>query len=173
MAKKIWLGVTAILLVLTVVGWRSSSSARKELTQAQQQQSALKKIDKATPTSHEQYLDEMKATVEKGRGQLRDLMTIYLNNDPSQYDVLASGRMSRTAKEYMQKTVGASVDFSQRQHFDVQTVAVNDLVGSNPQYLVTAKSDSQQVVYIVNYNPNVGEVNSLVRLVVKEGMNEK
>ncbi|CAK1249756.1 hypothetical protein [Fructobacillus fructosus] len=168
MVKKILISVTAVLAIMSLLAFSQGGSLKKQVHNLQMKKQKLKeKKTIVLSSSGDQVLQDQYDMTTKGADKLKTLMAIVLNQDPTKYDLMAPGQVSASAKAYMQRTTGASVDFGNRQNFTVKQVAPADYYTTKPQYLVIGQSGSQNVAYLVDYDPYINEIMAIKKTMIQ------
>lgn len=140
--------------------------ARADLKQAKASQVKAKTIV-SSPKSQQ-------ATVSDSTNQVANFVKTFSNQPTSSYSDTLKGVASQKVINELTQTFAPSVTFSDKAHYDVPLVGLKDAWGSDLEYLVIAKSDTQSVAYTITYDTDEKQVTDMSRLTLKGAFdNEK
>lgn len=98
----------------------------------------------------------------------------FSNQPTSSYPGILKGLASQKVINELSQTFAPSVNFSDKDHYDVPIVAIKNAWGSDLEYLVIAKSDAQSVAYTITYDTDEKQITDISRLSLKGAFdNEK
>jgi hypothetical protein len=98
----------------------------------------------------------------------------FSNQPTSSYPETLKGMATEKIINEVTQTFAPSVTFSDKAHYDVPIVAIKNAWGSDLEYLVIAKSDTQSVAYTITYDTDEKQVTDMSRLTLKGAFdNEK
>lgn len=140
--------------------------ARTDLKQAKANQVKTQTIV-SSPKSQQ-------ATVTDSTNQVTNFVKTFSNQPTSTYPDSLKGLASQKVINELTQTFAPSVTFSDKANYDVPLVGLKNDWGSNLEYLVVAKSDTQSVAYTIIYDTDEKQVTDMSRLTLKGAFdNEK
>lgn len=114
------------------------------------------------------------STLSDSTNQVTNFVKTFSNQPTSSYPDSLKGLASQKVINELTQTFAPSVTFSDKAHYDVPLVGLQNAWGSDLDYLVIAKSDAQSVAYTMTYDTDEKQVTDMSRLTLKGAFdNEK
>ncbi|MGC2922153.1 hypothetical protein ACPUD2_08710 [Leuconostoc mesenteroides subsp. dextranicum] len=162
-----------VLAGILIVQFNQIPNLDKQLVQAK----ADLKRAKANQVKSQTIVSSPKSqqeTVSDSTSRVTKFVQTFSNQPTSSYPDSLKGLASQKVINELTQTFAASVTFSDKAHYDVPLVGLQNAWGSDLEYLVIAKSDTQSVAYTITYDTDEKQVTDMSRLTLKGAFdNEK
>lgn len=162
-----------VLVGILLVQFNQIPNLDKQLEQARAdlKQAKANQVKSQTAVSSPKSQQE---TVSDSTNQVTNFVKIFSNQPTSTYPNSLKGLASQKVINELTQTFAPSVTFSDKANYDVPLVGLKNTWGSNLEYLVIAKSDTQSVAYTITYDSDEKQVTDMSRLTLKGAFdNEK
>ena len=162
-----------VLAGIILVQFNQIPNLDKQLVQAKAdlKQAKANQVKSQTIVSSPKSQQE---TVSDSTNQVTNFVKTFSNQPTSTYPDALKGLASQKVINELTQTFAPSVTFSDKAHYDVPLVGLQNAWGSDLDYLVVAKSDAQSVAYTMTYDTDEKQVTDMSRLTLKGAFdNEK
>lgn len=162
-----------VLLGILLVQFNQIPNFDKQLVQAKADLRQVKLSQKKSKTIVSSPQSQQ-STVSDSTNQVTNFVKTFSNQPTSTYPDALKGLASQKVINELTQTFAPSVTFSDKAHYDVPLVGLKNAWGSDLEYLVIAKSDTQSVAYAITYDTEEKQVTDMSRLTLKGAFdNEK
>ncbi|MDI6545583.1 hypothetical protein QMA57_08880 [Leuconostoc suionicum] len=133
--------------------------AKATLKQAKTSQEQSQTIASSPQSQQDHVSDSTK--------RVTSFVQTFSNQPTSSYYNTLKGIATEKVINELSQTFAPSVNFSDKDHYDVPIVAIKNAWGSDLEYLVIAKSDAQSVAYAITYDTDEKQVTNMSQLNLK------
>lgn len=173
--ETVLVGVSVVLAICSFNEYQSIQANKKELTTVQ---SKVKSTNYQLSVARDSQisLSEAKAKQDKklaeAKNQVKDTMQIVVGSDPRQFNSSLSGRATSNVISSFKTMLTPSVSTSDADYQNVVYVGLNvEKYSSNLNFIVVAKSDVQNNVYIIKYNSDTKLIENEEKISMKGDFN--
>ena len=162
-----------VLAGILLVQFNQMPNLDKQLGQARAdlKQAKVNQVKSQTIVSSPKSRQE---TVSNSTSRVNKFVQTLSNQPTSSYPDSLKGFASQKVINELTQTFAPSVTFSDKAYYDVPFVGLKNAWGSDLEYLVIAKSDTQSVAYTITYDTDEKQVTDMSRLTMKGAFdNEK